>query len=109
MMAQDPLSELASPIDNSALDEGQLAIFDKVQYTYVNYAEVYWSDSEIRVAFGDDLPIGPIHPKVGLVMSVDYAKLLRQSLDEALDQWSKLTPSPADYDPQEGIPVKPGT
>ena len=105
MMAQDPLAELNSPVDDSTSDEAQLAIFDKVQYVYVNYAEVYWSDSEIRVAFGDDLPIGPIHPKVGLVMSVDYARLLRQSLDEALDQWSQLTPSPA---PEEVIPVKPG-
>src|SRR5262249_25380306 len=104
MMAQDPLAELISDHEG---DEQPLAILDKVAYTHVNYAEVYWSSSEIRIAFGDNLPIGPVQPKVGLIMSVEYAQLLRHSLEEALDQWSKLSSEPSAA--SDEIPVKPGT
>ena len=77
--------------------EETLAIFDKVPYTYVNYAEVYWSNWDLRIAFGDDLPVGSPQPKVGLIMSLDYARLLHQSLGDALEQWSKLVQEHADH------------
>jgi hypothetical protein len=87
-MPDDILQTAASaavPEGASAAAREELSIFDNVQYVFVNYAEVALSDTNVRIALGDDLPSGPIQPKVGLIMPVEYARLLCESLTAALN------------------------
>jgi hypothetical protein len=76
----------SKPIENDSSPDGgePTSVFEKVSYTFVNYAEVYCTEDQVRIAFGDDLPTGCVQPKIGLVMPASYAASFSQRLADAI-------------------------
>ncbi|MGA2131075.1 MAG: hypothetical protein ABSH50_02070 [Bryobacteraceae bacterium] len=88
--------------DSSSIRENEpTSVFDTVAYTFVNYAEVYCTEDQVRIAFGDDLPTGVVQPKIGLVMPASYAAAFSRRLADAITDSINSAAKPQSTEPAD--------
>ena len=77
---------------NALTEEGTTKIDDirgAVAYTYVNHARISGSEKDIYIAFGEIIPTVELQPRIGVNMSVEYAKRFLESFTEVLSSIEK--------------------
>jgi hypothetical protein len=80
MSEEIPVTDISEGSD----DDGQGALLNRVQYLYVNHAEVAVSPWDVRIALGEELPSGAVEARCGVTVSWECARLLLDSLTEVL-------------------------